>query len=271
MNIFGNITCPHCQLETRFMMEDEQSEKLYLLGDSILSDEEMLTTKTECDYCQSLFDVYMLIVEQTLSMFVNEKEYEDIQSGKKIVRKAKHNEGLEREKSQQLKQFHETFTSDFSLHPKKQGNVLLVKGKKWVIGSVWKKEQTEKDTEKRLTMPLEEEYWYEVTSQKDPDEKKWIVIAEAEENNGLLLQEAPVVKTGEEIYDITDGLHKTALLFTKELSNNFILRAYDLLSGVRIQVYSQGEEGTEELEMDVLGDNAEDALAQIEDIFSVID
>lgn len=253
------------------MKEDEQTEKLYLLGDQVSTNETVLTTETECDYCQQTFDVYMLLVDKTLSMFVNEKEYLTIQAGKKQVKKAKPNEGLEQEKSQQLKQFHETFTSDFSLHPKKQEHVLLVKGQKWVIKKVWKKEHTEVDTQKRLTTPLEEEYWYEVVSQKQPDEKRWIVVVEAKENNGLLLQEVPVLKEGEQIYDVTDSLHKTTLLFTKELSNHFLARAYETLSGVRIKVYSQNEEGAEELEMDILGEHAEDALAQIEDIFSVIE
>jgi hypothetical protein len=271
MNIFGNIQCPHCELETRFMVEDEHSEGLALLGDVIQTEKELIETQTECDYCPNVFDVRVIVIENVLSMFLNEKEYQQIKTGEKKMIKAKQNEGLEQEKSQQLKQFHETFTSDFSLHPKKEQSVILVKGEKWVVQKVWKKEHTEKDIERRMMIPLYEEYWYEAVSQKRPDEKKWIVITDVKENNGLLLQEAPVLKNGEEIYDITDNLHKTTLSFKRELSDNYFLHVYDTLSGVRVMVYSRTEEGKEELEMDVLGESVEEALAQIEDVFSVMD
>jgi len=258
MNIFGNCACPLCGLETRFLMETEESEKMLLLGDSL---EEGKTGTVECDYCQEEFKLHVVTVDGIVSAFLNEEQMKRHPR----IKKANKDAGIVIEKTKKLKQFHESFTNDFKNHPFKKGEFFTINRKKWKIETIHKKENIESDPTKRIMGQVFDEYWYEVSYK---NEKKWIIVQDAKENNALLAQDAPVLKENEKIYDVTENLHKTTLIITREMGENYILRAYNMLSGIRITVHSLNE-GTEELEFDVIGETFEEALSHIEEVYSV--
>lgn len=263
MNIFGNVLCSHCGLETRFLIETKkENDTILLLGDEL---KQPVSEKVECDYCQNEFTTHTVIIEGKISAFLNEYEFSLYQNGKKKIKKAEKNAGIIMEKTKKLVQFHETITLEFENQPIKKGDTITINRRKWKVEKVHKKENIEIDATKRLLIQTFDEYWYEVNNK---NEKKWIIVQDAKENNAVLTQDMPVLKENEKIYDITDTLHKTTLILERELSDNYQLRAYEMLSGIRVVVHSVIED-VEELEFDVLGETFEEALAQIEDVYAV--
>ena len=107
--------------------------------------------------------------------FLNETQFEAFQTGAKEIQKAKENLGLDFEKKKNLRQFHETFSSEFNRHPYAKGKVLRIGTKKWKVERVYKKEDTEKDPVKRLVSGVYDEYCYIIKDEEN--EEKWLSCA----------------------------------------------------------------------------------------------
>lgn len=184
MNIFGNCLCPMCNLETRFLMETENDEGFYLLGDALPSKvEEPLQQVIECDYCQSELNVYVMAVEGVISSFLNEREYDAYLKGEKLIVQAPPKAGLEFEFQQELKQFHESFYVPFEQQPFDPSVPLNVNGKQWNIEAIYKKESIETNLTKRMLSPSHDEYWYEVRDAEGIH--KWCVVTDNDTHQEL--------------------------------------------------------------------------------------
>lgn len=263
MNIFGNINCPHCFLETRFLFESEKDENaFYMLGD-MWEENSGYFGDVECDYCQKVIKLHVVTKEQTISAFLNGSEYEAYLYGRKEVKKAKENQGLESEKSKNLTQFHETFTSDFKKHPYHKGKVIRIGSKKWKVESVYKKEDVEKDAVKRLFAGVYDEYCYKLSDENK--EIRWLSVVDLKQNNAILTPEAPSLRQSEKLIDVTDTLFKTTKIYEQEISKNYKVEGYEYISGIRLLVYNKENE----IEMDVFDDDIESSLKQVEHVFSI--
>lgn len=262
MNILGNVQCTQCELTTRFLLFDESSEQVALLGDTL---EKEVCGQAECDYCQTLLTIYAIPKAGVLSAFLNEVEYRAYQAGELTVAQAKPESGMLLEKEKNLKQFQTTFTLPFEQQPFQKGEWITIGKEKWKIQSVHKKENIEKDAVTRLSSQVFDEYWYEVTYE---EEKKWVLVQDDVKNNAFLTQDMPVLKPNEKIFDITDHPHKTTIILERALGENYDMTAYQMLAGVRVVVMAQTENG-KELEYDGFADTFEEALEQIEEVFAV--
>ena len=305
MNLFGNCTCPSCELETRFLLEIGQDEGFYLVGDE-LDSHKVLSDVTECDYCQHAFTVHAISIEGVLSAFLTQSDFESYLTGELAIAKAPKKAGLEQEKGQKLKQFHESFSTPFEEQPFEPGQTLQVDKHEWVIERVYKKEGVETDLTKRLITPTLDEYWYEVKNKTG--EKKWCIVTDTqyehlftekqsekrtiaseikrvsdigewyeleqqededeetrEVHNAILTIEAPFLKENEQKFDVTDTMFQTTLLFDKKLTENLSIKAYQYLAGVRFFVVNN--EG--ELELDLFGDSAENLLDLVQEELSI--
>lgn len=175
MNVFGSCTCPSCTLETRFLLETGHDEGFYLLGD-VLPTNDNIKGLVACDYCQTSFLLYGVLVENVLSAFLSEEEYQSYQNGERLIEKASKNAGLQKEKEQELKQFHESFAVSFDEQPYEKGTILSLGKHQWTVQHIYKKEGVEQDIAKRLLTPTLDEYWYEVTNEQG--EKKWCIVTD---------------------------------------------------------------------------------------------
>lgn len=272
MNIFGNINCPHCGLETRFLYEEpvEQEEsttashELVMLGDT-WGGADLHKGTVSCDYCQELITLHAVSVEGVLSSFLNQVEFSSYETGETTVSKAGASLGMDIERNRELKQFHTSFTSDFALHPLAEGTRVTAEEMTWEIERIHFKENSERDTIKRSLSVIRDEYCYEVIGENG--ERKWLVVTDTELNNALLMQEAPALKDYEQLHDVTDTLFRSEKVYENTLSENFYAEGYGYLTGVRLFV--RNAEG--DIELDIFEDTIDAALAQVEEVFAVED
>lgn len=300
MNIFGSCNCPKCRLETRFLVEKGSPDEFLMLGD-FLNGENENTEDIECDYCQEKFPLHIIQIDNIISSFLNSNEYDSFKSGELKIEKAKEKSGIEKESKHQLNQLHENFYTPFEQHPLEKGSSININNQKWIIEHVFKKENIEKDISKRILSPSYDEYWYEVKN--DSNQKRWCIVTNIEEEifsppssktkisdglkkveyesdwyefdkntekieektNGVLMIDPPFLKENDVSYDITDTLSKTTLLFEKMITDNYYMRSYQYISGIRTYVFNK--EG--ELEVDIFGETMDETLEQIEEFFSI--
>lgn len=179
MNLFGNCNCPSCTLETRFLLETAHEDGFYLLGDTVeKKGDEPITGSVECDYCQASFTLYVICVEGVISAFLAEEQHEAYRKGELLIPKASKKAGLEQEKQQELKQFHESFVAPFAEQPFELGTIIPVGKHQWTVQHVYKKESVETDITKRLITPTLDEYWYDV--QNEHGDKKWCIVTDTQ-------------------------------------------------------------------------------------------
>lgn len=301
MNIYGDCLCPECSLETRFLLESLADDQFLMLGDTINSTEE-IAGMVECDYCQHSFKILVVVVDQVISAFMNVKQFTEYQEGQVRVNKAALQVGLEKEKEQDLTQFHETFSAPFKEQPFEPSTPLIIAGEKWHIETIYKKENVETDLTTRLLSPSLDEYWYRVKN--DQGLTKWCVVVntkevqhvkkgkrkniatalkrtntatewfevevisseeQTEEQNAILMVEPPYLKETEQKFDVTDTLFKTTKMFEKKLGESLTLYGYEYLAGVRLYAFTNDGE----MEMDIFAPTIEEALSIIQEQFSV--
>lgn len=304
MNIFGNCTCSGCELETRFLLELKGEEDTFLLLGDTLENEEAIAGVIECDYCQYRFQMHVITVDGILSAFLNDEQYDRLEKQEQVVLKATKNQGLQKEYAQDLVQFHHTFYTPFAEQPFNPSEKLQLDGQAWTIQRIYKKEGVERDITRRLLKPTLDEYWYELENEEN--KRKWCVVTdisqdmftfnlkgassvseaiqnaenqedffefvvptktnkEERDHNAILLIDPPFLSENETSHDVTDSLFQTTCMFEHQISHNIYVKAYEYLSGVRYYVYNSGGE----LEMDVFGETAEDALNQVQDQYSI--
>lgn len=261
MNIFGNVLCSDCQLDTRFLIEQEDREGFYMLGDDV--DFSSQEGEIECDYCQHKTTVTILVLNGRLSAFLNEKQLKLYHENKLQIKKASKNEGLEKEKEKRLTQFHLCFTTDFKKQPYELGRNLTLSDEKWVVKTIHKKEYVEKDATKRVLSGVVDQYYYEV--ENEHGEKKWLNVVDDKTNNAILTPENPVLKDKEVLHDVTDsGFHSTKIS-DEQFGENYRIETYEYISGIRLKVFNRDNEQ----EIDAFGDTYDEAIDQIEEIYAI--
>lgn len=306
MNLFGSCLCPSCTLETRFLLETKAADGFYLLGDVLpepVSNEEIKGT-VDCDYCQESFLLYAVQVDGVLSDFLNPLRYEAYKNGDIRILKAEKKAGIQKEKDQELTQFHESFTASFAEQPFEMGTVLPIGKHQWTVQAIYKKESVETDITKRLITPTLDEYWYSV--QNEQGDKKWCIVTDTQyehlyqsstpkkstlsselkrvtgvdewyefqkedeteneiEHNAILTIEPPFLKENEQKFDVSDSYFRTEFLFEQTLTANLTIKAYQYLAGVRFFVVNTEEE----LELDLFGESTEQLLDLLQEQLSI--
>lgn len=265
MNFLGNIRCPKCNLETRFLIEDEESEELLLLGDKI---DHSYKGHSECDYCQEKIEIHVIEKEKVISAFLTKEEFRAYESGKKEIKKAEDKIGMKIEESKKLKQFDKTVTIDFNQMPFSKNKKIKLENKTWTIEKIIKKENIEKDPNIRIDIQNTDEYWYKIKSKED-NEERWLIVQDDIKNNAVITQDFPVYKDNEKLHDITDGISEQGLMMEKIIGENFKMEVYKKLSGINVIVsLLDEEEQIKEVEFNGFGDSFEEAVGDLEEIIT---
>lgn len=267
MIFFGNITCEHCEKETRMLIDTQRNgNEFYLLGQTIEQPMEEIEGQVECDLCFQTNKVYVHIKEGIVSAFLTEREEEKIKDGTMEVKKAELNIGMKREQERNLNQFHNHLTIDFKKQPFVRGKVLEINKQKWEVKEIYKRESIEKDLIKRQLNYFEDEYWYKVEN-TDNKETKWFIVTDVDGENAVLKSEQPTLKINETYHDVTDSLDRTELIFENKVGDYYICKMYQYISGVRLVVT---EENTNEIVYDIFADTFDEAVEIFDEEFASI-
>lgn len=264
IGIFGNIICPKCNLETRCLLEIESDkDEFLLLGDKIKSNihnDDLLSKEVFCDLCQHEFIASAVIINQTISGFLNDKEAEKFKLGDITIEEAKEKVGIRMEKTKNLKQFHTTMTIKFKKQPFVKEQIVTIEDENWIVESIYKKESIEKDLTIRMLDPFHDQYWYEIVNVSN-NERRWLVVTDTKENNAVVMQETPALKQNEIIHDISDSTFKDELFYEEEISEYYKIKSYKTVSGIRVFLLNDENE----VEIDAYGNDLDEAMALIKE------
>jgi hypothetical protein len=93
-------------------------------------------------------------------------------------------------------------------------------------------------------------------------------VTDVKGDNAIMVPENPFVKENEQVIDVSETGFKDIFLFEKKVGENYQLKAFQQLSGVRLLVYTIDEKESKHLEADIYGESLENALEQLEEIFA---
>lgn len=261
--IFGEVSCPGCNIKTRFAEEVEMasSETLLLLGSVVRGNGNRVYESqglAPCDYCEKEFTVYMQIVDEVVAGFSS--EVENLPTKPVVI-----GAGIKNEKEKKIAQFNETWKMPFEEQPKLSGYMIKAKQGKWKVLESYKKENIEPDITIRTSSDVTDEYWYKVTNGKDI---KWISVIDSNEDNAKISIEPPVIKENEMLHEVEDASCKSEILFVKETEDYMILTGIQMLSGTMLLLHSKDEDGSTELEANIFASNLQEALVQLERMYA---
>lgn len=263
MNILGQINCPNCNVETRFLIEDE-TEELLLIGDKV---EGNIEDEIMCEYCYKQVKVYGIEKDGLLAKFLNESEKTKFDLGNLQINKVVKGKGLEDEKNKKIKQFDRNITIDFETMPLKLNDKIQIEKKNWEVIDSYKKEYISKDSEERIENSYSDEYWFQI---KNGEETKWLIVLQIEKNNAFITQSRPIFNDKEQLFNINDIEITDNIIMEKQLNENFMLEVYQKLSGINVILYTLNENGEKsDVEYDSYGETFEEAVKEIEELYSI--